>query len=55
MQQLIQPLPRNVARTEDLDETRDDKNGQEKLEEFGFGDLFCCHSFWYLMSKVRVL
>lgn len=45
MQQLIQPLARNVARTEDLDETGNDKNGQKKLEEFGFSHLVRCHSF----------
>jgi hypothetical protein len=55
MQQLIQPLPRRVTGAKDFDETGNNKNGQKKLEEFGLGDLFRCHSFWDLMSKVRVL
>jgi hypothetical protein len=45
MQQLIQPLPRRVPGAEDFDETGDNKNRQENLEEFGLGNLVCCHSF----------
>jgi hypothetical protein len=52
---MIQPLPRRVAGDKDFNKARNNKNGQENLEQFGLGDLFCRHSFWYLMSKVRVL
>lgn len=45
MQKYIQPLPKGVTSIENLDDARNDKNGQQNFKEIGFEKFLLCHVF----------